>query len=75
MPSSVDIAAMARAALEDRQLCRVAGVAEIDPNTEAAAHVIALVARLRDRRGARAAARAAFLFWDSLTPPEGGQVH
>jgi hypothetical protein len=67
---AVNISEMIEACLEDRARCRVAGVAEIDPNTEAASHVIALAGRLRGRLGPAAAMRAAFLFWDTLTPIE-----
>jgi hypothetical protein len=44
----------------------LAGVAEIDPNSEAATYVVGLANRLRDRIGPRAAMRAAFMLWNEL---------
>jgi hypothetical protein len=70
---AIDIAALVQTALDDRQRCRVAGIAP-SSNTEMAAHVVGLANRLRDRLGPGAAMRIAFTFWDSLTP-QGGQVH
>jgi len=71
---AIDIAALVQTALDDRQRCRVAGIAPASSNTEMAAHVVGLANRLTDRLGPGAAMRIVFTFWDSLTP-QGGQVH
>jgi hypothetical protein len=75
MLSSIDIAQLIRAAVEDRARCRFAGIAETDANAEAAAYVTALANRLRDRLGAASAMRMAFAHWDSLEPTDGEARH
>jgi hypothetical protein len=72
---AVSISEMIETCLQDRQLCRVAGIPEIDANSEAATHVIALAVRLRDRYGGARAMRIAFLLWNELEPGAGEAVH
>ena len=72
---AVDISELIAASLEDRARCRLAGIAEIHPNSEAATHVAALAERLKDRYGAAAAMRIAFAFWDSLEAEAGDTTH
>jgi hypothetical protein len=72
---AIDVSELIEAGLADRHACRLAGISEIHPNTEVAAHVIALVARLKGRIGAAAAVRAAVTFWDSLVAEEGDTTH
>jgi len=64
--TAVDISELIAASLEDRARCRLAGIAAPDANTEVTTHLLALAERLKDRHGAVAAMRAAFVFWDSL---------
>jgi hypothetical protein len=66
MPSSVDVGQLIEAALEDRRLCRMAGLVPTDANAEVSSHLLALANRLRDRIGPRAAMRAAFTLWNEL---------
>jgi hypothetical protein len=71
---AVDVSELIEAALADRQACRLAGIPEVNANSEVAAHLLALANRLRDRIGARAAMRVAFLFWDTLAAEPGETV-
>jgi hypothetical protein len=72
---AVDISDLIAANLEDRSRCRLAGIAEIHPNSEVTTHLLALAARLWDRHGGVAAMRAAFVFWDSLEAEPGDTTH
>jgi hypothetical protein len=72
---AVDISDLIAASLEDRARCRLAGIAEIHANTEVTTHLLALAERLKDRYGAAAAMRAAFVFWDSLEAEPGDTTH
>ena len=72
---AIDVGAMVQTALDDRQRCRLAGVAEIHANMEASAHVLGLANRLRDRLGPVVALRAALALWDVLEAGSGNSVH
>ena len=70
----VDIAALAKAAIEDADRCRLAGVDAPDDNMVPACHVRAIANELKGRLGA-GALRVAIEFWNTLEAEPGDTVH
>jgi len=75
MPNSIDIATIVQSAVEDRRLCRMAGIDPVDANQILASRISALIRRL-EARGVDnwRASTAAYDLYDKLAP-DGEQVN